>query len=78
MPYVPDCPEQSRILILCPGVLVNIKLSRKFKKKIQLIFLRPIEGERLVKYSCIDDRYCIHCHVPIISGVPVVIDPYLS
>ena len=32
MPYVRDCPEQSLILILCPGVPENMKLSRKFRK----------------------------------------------
>ena len=32
MPYVPYCPGQSRILILCPGVPEIMKLSRKFKK----------------------------------------------
>ena len=32
MPYVPDCPGQSRILILCPSVPEIMKLSRKFEK----------------------------------------------
>ena len=38
MPYVPDCPGQSQILILCPGVPEIMKLSRKLKKKSQRIF----------------------------------------
>ena len=32
MPYIPDCPGQSRILILCLGVLEIMTLSRKLKK----------------------------------------------
>ena len=32
MPYVPYCPGQSRILILCPGIPEIMKLSRRSKK----------------------------------------------
>ena len=73
MPYVPDCPGQSRILILCPGVLEIMKLSRKFKKIESMDFLRPMEREGFVIHSCLNDN-CICCCVPIISGIPVVID----
>ena len=62
MPYVPDCPGQSRILILCPGVLENMK------------FLRPDECEGFVINSCLNNKCCICCRVQIISGIPVVID----
>ena len=30
MPYVPDWPGYSRILIPCPGIPENVKLSLKF------------------------------------------------
>ena len=35
---VPDCLEQSDILICCPGFLENMKLSQKFEKKSQYFF----------------------------------------
>ena len=39
VPYVLDCPRQSRILILCQGISENIKLSPKFKKnKVERFF----------------------------------------
>ena len=74
MPYVPDCPGQSRISILCPGVPEIMKLSRKFKKIESMDFLRPIENEGFVINSCLNDKCCICCSMPIISGIPVVID----
>ena len=78
MPHVPDCPGQSRILILCPRVLEIMKFSRKFKrKKESMDFLRPIECEGFVINSegfVINNKCCMCCHVPIISGIPVVTD----
>ena len=75
MPYVPDCPEQSRILIRCPGVPEIMKFSCKFKNR-STDFLRPTEREGFVINSCLNDKCCIWiCNrVPIISGIPVVID----
>ena len=74
MPYVPDCLWQSQILVLCPGVPEIMKLSWKFKKIKSTDFLRPIECEGFVINSCLNDKCCMCCHVPIISGIPVVID----
>ena len=67
MPYVLDCAGQSRILILCPGIPEIPKIK-------STDFLRPIEREGFVINSCLNDKCCICCRVPIISGIPVVID----
>ena len=67
MPYT---PRQSPISILCPGVPENMKLSRKMKKISQPCSFRSTEGEGFVTYSCLNDTVS----VPIINGVPVVID----
>ena len=74
MPYLPDCPGESWILILCPGVPENMTLSRKFKKIKSTDFLRPIESEGFVIKSCLDNKYCIYCCVAITGSIPVVID----
>ena len=71
MPYVPDCPRQSRILILCPG---NYKIVRESEKIKSTDFLRPVERERFDVNSCLNGKCCICCRVLIISGIPVVID----
>ena len=68
MPCVPDCPGQSRILILCPG-----NCPGNLKNKVNG-FLRPIEREGFVINSCLNDKCCICCRVPMINGMPVVID----
>ena len=71
MPYVPDCPGQSQILILCPG---NYKIVPEIYKIKSTDFLRPVEREGFVINSCRSGKCCICCNVPIISGIPVVID----
>ena len=48
-----------------PGKHEKIKLTG---------FLRPIEGEGFVINSCLDGKCCIYCRLPIINGIPVVID----
>ena len=71
MPYVPDCPGQSRILILCPDKYEIVLEIYKIKST---DFFRPTECEGFVINSCLNDKCCICCRVPIISGIQVVID----
>ena len=87
MPYVPDCPGQSWIHAIRPGLSGTVldfdTLSRRpgnceivpeiLKNKVNR-FLRPIEREGFVINSCLNDKCYICCRVPIISGIPVVID----
>ena len=63
---------QSRILILCPSVMEIMKLSLNFKNMKSTDFIRSIECDGFIInsfYEC-----CICCRVPIIGGIPVVID----
>ena len=76
MSNVLDCLGQSQILILCPSVPEIMKLSWKFKRINSTDFLRPIEREGFIINSCHNDKCCICCRVPKISGIPVVIDHY--
>ena len=58
-------------LFRCPG---NYEIVPEIYKIKSTDFLRPTEREGFVIDSCLDDKCCICCHVPIISGIPVVID----
>ena len=72
MPYVPDWPGQSQIFDTLSWRPGKYEIVPEILKSTD--FLRPIEGEEFVINSCLDDRCCIYCRVPIISGIPVVID----
>ena len=71
------CPELSETvsdfdtLSWRPG---NNEIVPEIPKIKSTDFLRPIERERFVINSCLNDKCCICCPVPIISGIPVVID----
>ena len=65
---------QFRILILCPGVPENMKLPQKFLKKKSTNFLRSNKVEGLAVNDYHTSKCCIYSHVPIISGIPVVIN----
>ena len=66
---VPDFDTLSRR----PG---NYEIVPEIPKIKSTDFLRLIERDGFVINSCLNDKCCICCRVPIISSIPVVIDRY--
>ena len=73
MPYVRDCLGQWDFDTLSrhPG---NYEIVPEIKKIKSTDFLKPIEREGFFINSCLNDKCSICCRVPIISGIPVIID----
>ena len=74
MPYVPDCFGTVPDFDTLSRRSGNYEIVQEIRKIRSNDFLRPIEQEGFVINSCLDDKCCIYCRAPIISGIPVVID----